>query len=341
MKRKPLLVLIFILFLLSSITALYGCGKPTIDELITDLSSRDIPTKWDATDALVEIGAPAVEPLIVALNAGDSETRRSAAFCLGLIKDPRAVKPLITMLHEDENEDVRKSAQDALKEIGAPAVEPLFEILADGDEDIRALVFSALYEIGTPAVESLIVALENKPFPVQVSIASLLWEWRQKDSRAAVAAEQFYAHLKELCYGEHNLGVPVPGTVVLLDPSSTSNRYVIHPWTYELPAEWKSAPINNIEFIGIIHEEWVTLGKCVYTTGAQRVTVSRQQQKIEVRLMETRTGELVADTVFNGSLPDKFPYYWSSFRGATEGSLRGNEVSISEVLSWLRTYVMK
>ena len=58
-----------------------------------------------------------VEPLIQALKDGNSTIRFMAAEALGKIGDDRAVDPLLQLLNREENEDVRKTVDDALKMI--------------------------------------------------------------------------------------------------------------------------------------------------------------------------------------------------------------------------------
>jgi hypothetical protein len=353
---------------MSGLATLYGCDEPTVDELIQDLSLEGEREQYDARLALVEIGEPAVEPLIAALNAGDSEIREWAAWCLGEIGDPRAVEPLITMLHnenrywqatalssmkkigapaveslvaclKDENDYVRKGAFDALVEIGPPSVGPLIDALEYYNQYDKESAFWALDEIGSPAVEPLITALGNKPFPVQTSAAILLW--RRDDPEGNKVSEEFYTRLKALCHGRHDLGVPVPDTIVLLDPSEMS-RDVIHPWTYELPPRWTDAPIDNIELIGTIEKDWVTIETRVYGIGGLfgDWELHRKQCQLTINIMEVRTGSTVASMLFKGPLPREFKKS-ETVTSKGDNDIYGKEVSFQEVLTWLKAYVIK
>jgi hypothetical protein len=363
MKKITFIILVF--SLLSGLAYLCGCGEPTIDELIQDLSDSD--REYDARWALVEIGEPAVEPLIAALDDGNSEIRSWAMWCLGEIGDPRAVEPLITILHDEKkywwgtaksslieigapaveplvaclkeaDADVAERACDTLVSIGAPAVEPLIDVLGHSDEDIRDLAFWALDDIGDPAAEPLIAALGNRSFPIQTSVAMLLW--RQNDPEVERMGNDFYAHLRELCYGSHDIGTPVPNTIVLLDPSGEYDE-VIHPWAYELPLEWTDAPVDSINLIGVVEEDFVTIETCEYgILGVGVCKVYRKQHQVEITLLEVRTGRTVATSIFEGTLPreceekEKFVNYASK-------DVTGDEVSFSQVLPWLEEQVMK
>jgi hypothetical protein len=73
-----------------------------------------------------------VDALTAALRRGTPRVRREAAHALGTIRDTRAICPLIGALR-DEVEAIRQEAADALGEIGAAAVRPLIEALAEID----------------------------------------------------------------------------------------------------------------------------------------------------------------------------------------------------------------
>jgi len=82
---------------------------------------------WFARSAV----ADEIDGLIKQLTKGDLTQRIAAAKTLGERKDPSAVIPLVTILKRDTNWDVRLSAEDALVKIGAPAVEPLTQLLME------------------------------------------------------------------------------------------------------------------------------------------------------------------------------------------------------------------
>jgi HEAT repeat protein len=126
----------------------------------------DVGVRESAAAALVTIGTPAVEPLIAAHNdpRSGASVRSLAVSCLGKIKDPRAIEPLIADL-TDAGPDLgfRAGAASALEMIGAPAVDRLIAALKDADTDVRDLAASALGNIKDPrAIEPLIRALKGR-----------------------------------------------------------------------------------------------------------------------------------------------------------------------------------
>jgi HEAT repeat protein len=81
--------------------------------------------------------------------------RRDAAEALGEIGNARAVKPLGSALY-DTNEGIRMAAADALRKMGAPAVESLISNVNCFDKNVCTTSADILGKIGTPAVEPLI-----------------------------------------------------------------------------------------------------------------------------------------------------------------------------------------
>jgi HEAT repeat protein len=116
--------------------------------------------------------AAVVEPLIQALKSKPLETRQErgvrcrVAEILGVIGDARAVEPIVQALN-DRHEDVRKHAGIALERLvlthSVAAVEPLIRVLDEGtNRDVRVRVAETLGKIGDArAIDPLIRVLED------------------------------------------------------------------------------------------------------------------------------------------------------------------------------------
>lgn len=107
----------------------------TIPALIEGLKSGSwqvqAPSRW----ALVQIGKPAVPDLIGLLSLELGDAPRLAAEALGELKEPTAVKPLLTVLKNTKNVPARIAAAEALGEIGDPSsIVPLMEAYEDMGE---------------------------------------------------------------------------------------------------------------------------------------------------------------------------------------------------------------
>ena len=80
-------------------------------QFIDALLHPDPDVRWEAARALGVLRDPkAVEPLIAALGDRDPDVRRKAALSLAKIKDPRAVEALRSCSLKDENQVVRWAA---------------------------------------------------------------------------------------------------------------------------------------------------------------------------------------------------------------------------------------
>jgi HEAT repeat protein len=83
---------------------------------------------------------------ISALNNPDARVRRKAVLALGVLQDPRAVRPLLGLLQNNtESGEVKSAAIDALN--GAYAVEPLIYAMNDADQNVRKGAAIALRNI--------------------------------------------------------------------------------------------------------------------------------------------------------------------------------------------------
>lgn len=117
--------------------------------------------RWDKC---LEIGKETVPPLIEALS--DKNNRIPVIKTLGKIGDTRAVKPLVSLLAEDDMV-VREAVITALTKIGGPAEAMLIDIAQNGTEDtdtnIRLGAIEILGEMESKqAVKPLLEILQNQ-----------------------------------------------------------------------------------------------------------------------------------------------------------------------------------
>lgn len=92
--------------------------------------------------------ADEVDVLLQKAKTGPSEGRVAALKELGVKKDARAVSPLVYILKNDPEWEVRLAAEEALVRIGSPSVEPLVRILKEEKECfVRRRAVRALKEL--------------------------------------------------------------------------------------------------------------------------------------------------------------------------------------------------
>ena len=144
-------------------------GSPAIPPLIEMIESKDQEKCQIASRVLAQIGLPAVDPLIKTLNYFDPDVQKATIAALSSIGLP-AIEKLIVALRGDYSQ--RKFIEDALVQIGKPAVLPLIAGLQENnyDSDVCARI---LGEIGDPeAVEPMILMLANGKYGVKARSAA-------------------------------------------------------------------------------------------------------------------------------------------------------------------------
>jgi HEAT repeat protein len=127
---------------------------PAVMELLNDPQFR-----LAAAGTLKEIGPPAVPALTELVKGKDASLRATAVATLGKIgPGAGSAAAALAELLRDADKGVRRSAGEALKEIGPPAVAALRESLKDNDAAFRRAVAEVLWEI-SPRDETSIPTL--------------------------------------------------------------------------------------------------------------------------------------------------------------------------------------
>jgi HEAT repeat protein len=116
----------------------------------------------------------AVAEQIAALQDDDWAIREEAAAALGVLRDPRAVGPLIGLLR-DTDRAVREAAIGSLRAIGEPSVPVLGLCLSDPQVGVQEAASSVLAAIADERVlEPLIAALRSKDWIVRMHASKAL-----------------------------------------------------------------------------------------------------------------------------------------------------------------------
>jgi HEAT repeat protein len=118
-----------------------------LDKIIQRLQTKNLVQLNTAREALVIIGEPARDRLIFILGEGHVFRRQDAAFVLGIMGDPAAVKPLRLAMHNPDPL-LRMICVEALGKIGdASATDTLRQALADPDAHVAAAASKSLKKI--------------------------------------------------------------------------------------------------------------------------------------------------------------------------------------------------
>lgn len=144
------------------------------------LNSEERLIQDETINRLIKIGEPASLIFIENLRNSDRRIRWECAQSLGYLELKKGVRPLINTLENDEDEEVRKEAAEALGKIGDPlSVKSLIKALKDRDARVRWKAAEALGKIGDDqAVEALIKSLNDENRVVRRKAAIALGEIR-------------------------------------------------------------------------------------------------------------------------------------------------------------------
>lgn len=126
------------------------------------LQFGDFQTRWDVARLFPAFGQQATAPLINLLQNEEVETeaRWFAARILGQLNDPHALRALVALLQDSEDEDLALMATDAVANLGETAIATLAELLTEAET--RPLAVQALAQIRrVETIEPLLTVVED------------------------------------------------------------------------------------------------------------------------------------------------------------------------------------
>ena len=119
-----------------------------LDLIVENLQTKNMVQLQTSREALVLIGPAARDRLIFILGEGHLHRRQDAAFVLGVMKDPVAVGPLCTAMHNPDPL-LRMLCVEALGKIGDPAgIDTLRRALGDGESTVSTAARKSLKQMG-------------------------------------------------------------------------------------------------------------------------------------------------------------------------------------------------
>jgi HEAT repeat protein len=121
----------------------------SLEELVQQLSEKDIDRQGLALGALVKRGKTAVPLLLNALHQGSAQVRALAAEGLGKIADLQTADDLFAAVN-DKDEQVRSQAAIALAKLKDPrALEALIRTLNDNEDELHTYYSLSAYTLRT------------------------------------------------------------------------------------------------------------------------------------------------------------------------------------------------
>lgn len=166
-------------------------GTYAVDSLTTLLSDKDDATRAMAAAMLAEIQPQKANYYQIMrymndLKSSDASVRSIAASTLGMFGEANAVGRLILLLG-DNDDSVRKSAANALEQIGASALEPLITALSDENRNTRRYAFTTLAEIAPKASTA----------DIQLALSPAVDGLRDPDTSIRSASSTILIHIGE------------------------------------------------------------------------------------------------------------------------------------------------
>jgi HEAT repeat protein len=226
------------------IQAARGLGRmgwtPAIDAIVARFA---IETPWVRerfADTLLRFGSAATWPLLAYIRVNhrfESAGPVAAVRTVATLGDDQAVQPLIELLHEADDPEVRLSVIDALGSLGNPrAVPVLGNEVRSADWRVRAKAVSALGEIGdSGAIDLLADSMTDREWWVRRNSAAALAKIPGGSDRlfgalvgddryAADAAAEALADVGELAAARRRMddGVPDERDLVLVGHMESS-----------------------------------------------------------------------------------------------------------------------
>jgi cyclophilin family peptidyl-prolyl cis-trans isomerase/HEAT repeat protein len=143
---------------------------PALAGVLTDNANKPVTQWWPVAYAFRRVGDANAGPVLLALLQGEgSITRAFAARGLGVIKEARAVAPLIAIVSNAvEYPNVRIEAARALADLGAgAAAAPLIKAVSTPtlDPTLRLEFLTALGQLRAPEAVNVFVDLVTDPWP--------------------------------------------------------------------------------------------------------------------------------------------------------------------------------
>jgi len=144
----------------SSAVALHSMGKENPTKIIIEgLKDPDVEVRRVASKAMAELfDNPPADQLIDLLKDQDPDIRNNAIIAIGKTRSTETARLLTKAMRDDKSEEVRNSAEFALKKMGESAVEPVIELFKSADDmELKVRAAQILGDLGdkraVPALE--------------------------------------------------------------------------------------------------------------------------------------------------------------------------------------------
>jgi HEAT repeat protein len=138
-------------------------SEEAVGQLTGSLANGDARVRKETVLALAKLGGQDAEQLLLGmLDDQDAGVRAMACRAAGVLGVEKSLRPLMTILDEDQDQDVQVECLQALGKLGDPGAVPLIEkravkgLFSRPSQEIRVAAYRALAGIGTPHAMSLL-----------------------------------------------------------------------------------------------------------------------------------------------------------------------------------------
>jgi HEAT repeat protein len=157
-------------------------GEAVVDPITAALAHTDHRVRRESVLALAKLGGDdAAQLLLGMMHDPEPDVRGAACRALGALKSEKALRPLLTLLESEKDEDVQVECLRALGHLGDPGAVPLVEKKAAGglfsrtSREVRIAAYRALAGIGTPKAKALLEkAAEESDVGIRTVVRALL-----------------------------------------------------------------------------------------------------------------------------------------------------------------------
>lgn len=167
-------------------------GDAAVGFLTSTLAHEDARVRKETVISLAKIGGEDSGMLALGmLEDADADVRAGAARAVGVLKVERALRPLLELLEDEEQDSVVEQVLRSLGQLGDPSAVSSIEKRAVGNflrkppADVRVAAYTALGAIGTPHAMSLVEEARNDKDPDVRAVVGAVLAARKSDTGAA------------------------------------------------------------------------------------------------------------------------------------------------------------
>jgi HEAT repeat protein len=244
--------------------ALGQLGDPrAVEPLIVALKNRhelyhDSMCRYSA-EALIKIGKPSVEPLISVIKLSEKKVRDDigkniqleVVNALGKLRDTRAVEPLIYLLRNEFEYEIRKNSARVLGLLGdTRSIESLVNALTDENWQVRGEATYALRKFVSPRIIELLINLvqNDENNEVRGSAATVLAEIDNPNIERALVSERN-------SNSEEVRNIAVAKIAKLAEGGDIQALNLLYRSLYDRSAIVQGTAINGLQKLGLVSNE--------------------------------------------------------------------------------------